>query len=60
MCPICKGERWVCENHPNQPWNASGCECGAGEPCRICNPCTRDNPPAMPPGFRVICQVGDA
>lgn len=51
-CPNCGGERWVCENHPDKAWNAQGCECGAGMPCRICNPCTREIPPAMPPGFR--------
>lgn len=39
-CPICRGEGWVCENHPNKVWGAgyeNGCECGAGMPCR-CTP----------------------
>jgi len=55
-CPNCNGEGWVCENHQSQPWNEDpgGCQCGAGAPCRICNPCTRDFPPRMPPGFTEI------
>jgi hypothetical protein len=34
-CPICKGLGWVCENHPDKPWDpAIGCQCGgAGVPC---------------------------
>lgn len=36
-CPICFGIGWVCENHPDKPWNKEiGCECGAGVPCN-CN-----------------------
>lgn len=38
-CDVCKGEGWVCENHEDVPWEASGHSdnCGAGAPC-ICNP----------------------
>ena len=36
-CPICGGEGWVCENHPDKAWDTNGCECGAGQPCR-CTP----------------------
>ncbi len=32
-CQICFGLGWVCENHPFQPWNENGCQCGAGMPC---------------------------
>ena len=36
-CPICFGIGWVCENHPDKPWDKElGCECGAGVPCE-CN-----------------------
>lgn len=37
-CAICKGEGWVCENHPEIPWNGGNQECcgGAGSPC-ACN-----------------------
>ena len=42
-CPICKGDRFVCENHPRLAW-PSECECGAGDPCPICNAA---EPPAM-------------
>lgn len=47
-CSNCKGMGWVCENHNDRPWDesmAGGCECGAGEPCKVCNPCDRENPP---------------
>jgi hypothetical protein len=33
-CPICRGIGWVCENHPEKPWDLElGCVCGAGAPC---------------------------
>jgi hypothetical protein len=52
-CIHCDGGRWVCENHPDQPWlGAHSCSCsGAGIPCPICNPSDEDTPPRMPPGF---------
>jgi len=35
-CKICEGFGWVCENHPNLPFDhGDGCG-GAGDPC-ICN-----------------------
>lgn len=37
-CRNCMGEGQVCENHPDQAWNALGCECGAGMPCPVCQP----------------------
>lgn len=40
-CPICGGDGWVCENHPDKPWEGADvparfrCSCGgAGMPCR--------------------------
>jgi len=45
-CQICKGERWLCEDHPDQPYEHDGCR-GCGIPCK-CNPNQE-----MPPGFRV-------
>lgn len=40
-CPICGGEGWVCENHPDKPWETGtkyDCQCGgAGMPCRCTN-----------------------
>jgi hypothetical protein len=39
-CRNCYGEKLVCENHPDAPWNAGlpfGCECGAGMPCGVCD-----------------------
>ncbi len=35
-CPLCRCVGWVCEKHPDQPWNSSCCE-GAAVPC-VCNP----------------------
>jgi hypothetical protein len=40
VCEHCAGTGWVCENHPDRPWDKNlrnGCECGAGEPCARCN-----------------------
>ena len=62
-CKNCNGQGWVCENHPNTPWEdgkatccaAEGSEwgCGAGAPCKACNPCDEFNPPRDPAGFTV-------
>lgn len=36
-CPTCKGIGWVCEAHPDKPWDRlQGCVCDAGAPC-ACN-----------------------
>lgn len=34
-CPVCQGEGWICENHPDTAWG-DGLNCcgGAGAPCR--------------------------
>lgn len=48
-CPICKGSRFVCENHPRLAW-PSECECGAGDPCPVCNVA---EPRALPENFVV-------
>ena len=33
-CPVCGGDRWVCEDHPNVPWqDGDGCCGGGGAPC---------------------------
>ena len=39
LCRNCRGTLWVCENHPDKPFDPGpeGCECGAGQPCE-CNP----------------------
>jgi hypothetical protein len=37
-CPICGGHGWVCERHPDRPYesgSARDCDCGApGMPCQ--------------------------
>lgn len=63
MCPKiharlyrCDDTGWVCENHLSKPWSKpwagfskrrDACDCGAGEPCRVCNPSDKDHPPDM-------------
>jgi hypothetical protein len=50
-CPICRGERWMCEEHELTP---HPCLCkGPYVPCR-CNPAED-----MPPDFREICSIND-
>lgn len=58
-CANCDSTGWVCENHPDKPWDGNSerfdaCKCGgAGMPCAICNPCDATHPPRMGPGFVV-------
>jgi hypothetical protein len=50
-CSRCEDTRWVCENHPDRPWDKTlpnGCECGAGAPCPDCN---TGDVPDMDPDF---------
>jgi hypothetical protein len=53
FCDRCANCRWVCEAHPNRPWDGEhACGCGApGEPCPECN--RADGAPDLPKGFRV-------
>lgn len=53
VCPNCKGELWVCENHSDKAW-PDECECGAGAPCPLCNACDGGEAPDMPPGTTII------
>ncbi len=55
QCPYCKGCEWVCENHPNKPWNGesndvNACGCGAGMPCQSCDNADRRREIAMQQG----------
>jgi len=52
-CPRCYGARWVCENHPNEPWNgdhSKRCD-GAGMPCPGCNEPHEGERPDMEDNF---------
>jgi hypothetical protein len=51
-CFRCEDTRWVCENHPERPWEGQhACGCGgAGAPCPGCN---KVEPPLLPPGYKV-------
>jgi hypothetical protein len=48
-CRRCQDARWVCENHPDEPWTpAHEAECGgAGMPCPVCNEPHDGERPAM-------------
>jgi hypothetical protein len=55
ICGTCQGARWVCEDHPDQPWGSDypgACRCGgAGMPCPVCNGSKKGERPAMPADF---------
>jgi hypothetical protein len=55
ICLRCGGCRWVCEYHPDRPWEGPhACDCGgAGAPCPICNGTDADSIPEMPEDFIV-------
>lgn len=36
-CALCGGVGWVCEKHPDSPFNHGFCP-WAGDPCPICQP----------------------
>jgi hypothetical protein len=46
-CAHCDNKRWVCENHPDRPWEGvNACTCGgAGMPCLACNSEQARRPP---------------
>jgi hypothetical protein len=53
-CLCCEDSDWVCENHPDQPWEGlHACQCGgAGMPCLKCNQPIQDEPPRLPKGLK--------
>lgn len=52
-CLNCMDQGWVCIEHPNMAYDVpGGCACvREGTPCQFCNPCDRDNPPWLQPGW---------
>jgi len=62
-CEVCGGARWVCEDHPDKPWDGASdredaCHCGgAGMPCQVCNRTVGQEPPEMPPGYRTMIDI---
>ena len=47
-CNNCDDTGWVCEGHPDRPWDggssrADACGCGAGAPCDVCNESGQDH-----------------
>ena len=47
VCTMCKGELWLCEDHPREPWPHCA---SAGMPC-VCNPAA-----IMPGEFKAVAQ----
>src|SRR5216684_319842 len=54
MNALCEDCGWVCENHPDRPWEGEhACTCGAaGAPCPQCNAPARGEAPRLPDGHR--------
>ena len=54
-CVHCEHTGWVCENHPDAPWDGEqACICGgAGMPCPQCNPSDLSHPPRPPAGTHI-------
>ncbi|QOZ68900.1 hypothetical protein SAMN05192541_15124 [Bradyrhizobium arachidis] len=61
-CARCDGTHWVCENHPERPWEGpKACGCGgAGAPCPVCNRVGPDEMPLLPDGFETSFTTTDA
>ncbi|SHH62922.1 hypothetical protein SAMN05443248_5464 [Bradyrhizobium erythrophlei] len=53
-CSRCEDCGWVCENHPERPWEGEhACTCGgAGMPCPRCNEPQGNETPRLPAGFK--------
>jgi hypothetical protein len=53
-CFRCDNKRWVCENHPDRPWEGvNACTCGGGGmPCPVCNVPGEGAVPRMSKGFK--------
>lgn len=54
-CFRCDGSGWVCEGHPDLPWEGPrACGCGApGDPCPECNELAGETP-RLPAGTRTV------
>jgi hypothetical protein len=54
ICAHCEDCGWVCENHPDKPWEGPrACSCGgAGAPCPACNGTNDGTAPRMPSGLK--------
>jgi hypothetical protein len=54
-CPTCQDVGWVCEKHPDRPWDKNvpgGCTCDAGMPCPVCNVAEGGEAPRLPVGMK--------
>lgn len=59
QCCNCHDQGWVCESHPNIPWDDGDASCcgGAGMPCKVCNDCDEDTAPRMPKGTKTTWSI---
>lgn len=55
-CNNCDSMGWVCEEHPDIPWDGpKACNCGgAGMPCLVCNPCDENTAPRELAGSTIV------
>jgi hypothetical protein len=53
-CWLCEDCGWVCEAHPDKPWEGEeACTCGdIGAPCPECNVPEKGEFPRLPDGFK--------
>jgi hypothetical protein len=60
-CARCDNCRWVCEFHPDRPWEGPRARGrgGAGAPCPLCNRVDDGTEPEMPDDFVVAKRVSD-
>jgi hypothetical protein len=60
-CSGCGDTPWVCEAHPEWPWDGpKACGCGgAGKPCPECNVSDQDHHPRLPKGFEPTFDIDD-
>jgi hypothetical protein len=54
-CTLCEDSGWVCEDHPDAPWDGEhACICGAaGMHCPKCKPSDLSHPPRPPAGTHI-------
>jgi hypothetical protein len=51
-CSVCDDSGWVCETHPDRPWDHAETCGGAGVPCPWCNVPDKNEQPRLPKGFK--------
>jgi hypothetical protein len=58
-CENCNSTGWVCENDHTKPWTDEP-DCGAGDPCPVCNRSTgAGDPPDISGVIETVTVVAD-